>query len=737
VELIRIAILATIGLVLAASVWVLIDAGRRRVPTRGNTYKANTGAFAWFLGSLLLWPVVLPMYLARRKLWCRRQKQAAAFSEAEKRALRLGDAPVETHAAISDTAVSRDNRAIVAAQRLGGFDTVQLAPNLPAWLLRGLIVGPIELGSDELLLAVIDPTLRMQTKRSWAVTTRRVVSCDPRRGNPTASTAETLKACEDDLEPVLADALGQFLGVIRDEERAESQRDRSLPAPFAELAARLLPDLANQSERIRTEHRAVHEFRAALRVETPYVLVTPAISLACLGVFLAMVWRGVSAVSPDASSLVDWGAMFGLRVALDHEYWRLFTGMFLHVGFVHLLFNLVYLAWLGPTIERFFGHLTFAAIYLLSGMGGALASMAVHPTLAAAGASGAIFGVFGAIVGFLAARRRSVPRAILTPLVVAALAFITSSLIAGIFEPRIDLAAHLGGLATGLVCGLLLWRRLPAVPGKRGLVRRLAVVSALCVALAVSARAVSQAVAGEPEVLAIIKQRKAGSYNRLAESIQLPMMRFAVMRYEVERVLLSGTLRREPFGNYFPIEHSAETVQAFRALSTDDDDLRPILDAVVAAVEEIGGAAVMIKEALDAEEARLPKSHPAYWKKADHEWLQKLWDDTEKPVRAKFEAGTLAMDEAIALRDQYLKEHGFEASLAHIEAFRALFREEEARVREAMGLKPSERMPSDERLRREFRQRMSDWELRMLQVAWSLLASKDEPSGKAAIRDSR
>ena len=118
--------------------------------------------------------------------------------------------------------------------------------------------------------------------------------------------------------------------------------------------------------------------------------------------------------------------------------------------------------------------------------------MAVHPTLAAAGASGAIFGVFGAIVGFLVARRRSVPRAILTPLLVAALAFITSSLIAGIFEPRIDLAAHLGGLATGLVCGLLLWRRLPAVPGRRGLVRRLAVASALCVAVAVSARAVSQ-----------------------------------------------------------------------------------------------------------------------------------------------------------------------------------------------------------------------------------------------------
>ena len=504
-----------------------------------------------------------------------------------------------------------------------------------------------------------------------------------------------------------------------------------------EFAAKLLPDLANQSERIRTEHRALREFRAALRVETPYVVVTPAILLACLGVFLAMVWRGVSAVSPDVLSLVDWGAMFGLRVALDHEYWRLFTAMFLHVGIVHLLCNMVYLAWLGPSIERFFGNVAFAAIYLLSGLGGALASMAVHPTLAAAGASGAIFGVFGAILGFLAARRRSVPRVILTPLLVASLAYITSSLIAGIFEPRIDLAAHVGGLATGLVCGSLLWRRLPAVPGRRGVVRRLAVASALCLAMAVTARVVSHAVAGEPEAVAIIKQRKADSYNRLAESMPLLIMRYAVMRYQVERVLLSGTFRRDPFENYLPIEHSAETVAAFRALSAEYDELRPILDAVVTAADEIGGAAGMIKEALNAADARLPNSHPSRWKKADHEWLQKLWDDAEKTLRAKFDAGTLAMDRALELRDQYLTEHGFEDCLAPLEGIRRRFREEEARMRERLRLKSSERLPQDEQVRRQFRQWMADWELRMVQVAWSLRASKDAPSGKATSRDSR
>ncbi len=722
-EPIRIAILAAIGLALAASVWVLIDAGRRRVPTRGNSYKADTGALAWFLGCLLLWPVVFPLYLARRKLWGRRQKQAAAFSEAEERARKQGDAPVETHAAISDGTTPRANRVIVAAQRLGGFDTVQLAPNLPARLLRDVIAGPIELGTGELLLAVVDPTLRMRTKKSWALTTRRVVSCDSRRNNSSPSAAEALKACQDKVGPALADAIGQFLGVIRDEAGADNQRDLSLPRPLAEFAAGLLPDLSNQSERIRTEHRAVREFRAALRVETPYVLVTPAIVLACAGVFLAMVRRGVSAVRPDVLSLVDWGAMFGLRVALDHEYWRLFTAMFLHVGIVHLLCNMVCLAWLGPSIERFFGNLAFAAIYLLSGVGGALASMAVHPTFAAAGASGAIFGVFGAILGFLAARRRNVPRVILTSLLVAALAFITSSLIAGIFEPRIDLAAHVGGLATGLVCGLLLWRRLPAVPGRRGVVRRLAAASALCLAMAVTTRVVSKAVAGEPEAVAIIKQRKADSYNRLAESIQLLTMRYAVMRYQVERVLLRGDFRRDPFENYHPIEHSAETVAAFHALAAEHGELRPIRDAVVTAADEIGGAAGTIKKALDAADARLPNSHPSRWKKADHEWLQKLWDDAEKTLRAKFDAGTLAMDRALDLRDQYLREHGFEDSMAPLEGIRRRSREEEVQMRKRMGLKSSQDLPQNEQVRRQFRQWMSELELRMLQVAWSLRVS--------------
>ena len=143
---------------------------------------------------------------------------------------------------------------------------------------------------------------------------------------------------------------------------------------------------------------------------------TPLLVVACVAVFAAMVVRGVSPTEPSIEALLDWGGNFGPYVAVDHEYWRLFTSMFLHVGFLHLLFNMWCLLAAGPMVERFFGNLGFAVIYVISGIGGALASTAFHPLLVSAGASGAIFGIFGALFGFLAVQHQTVPAALLKPL---------------------------------------------------------------------------------------------------------------------------------------------------------------------------------------------------------------------------------------------------------------------------------------------------------------------------------
>ena len=352
--------------------------------------------------------------------------------------------------------------------------------------------------------------------------------------------------------------------------------------------------------------------------------------------------------------------------------------------------------------------------------------MAVHPTLAAAGASGAIFGVFGAIVGFLVARRRSVPRAILVPLLVAALVFTVGSLIAGAFEPRIDLAAHLGGLATGLVCGLLL---LAPAAGRPGTARDTSGGSRRPRRSASHwlsrSRSVTQAVAREPEALAIIKQRDAASYDRLALSILKLIGNHASMRRHVEHVLTSLPYQRELFGNDRIVEHAAANVRAFRDLSEDDEELRPILDSVVAAAEEIGAAAGIIKDAFDAEDARLPNSHPSRWSAADHEWRRNLWVEAEKPLRARLEAGKLAMDKALKLRDRYLKDHGLDEGLARLEPIRRRFREEEERYRTMYRMDMPETARND-LTTRQFRERMAELEAMMLEAEWSVRCSPGE-----------
>jgi rhomboid protease GluP len=184
--------------------------------------------------------------------------------------------------------------------------------------------------------------------------------------------------------------------------------------------------------------------------------VTQAFAGACVMVFLAMMARGVSAVSPTGEQLIAWGAEFGPSVVFDGETWRLLTAMFVHIGFAHLAINVLCLLTTGPVLERFFGHLGFAALYLIAGAGGSIASLWTHPTIICAGASGAIFGILGGLLGFLTIRRREVPRAVLKPMWVGAITIIGYSTLFGMMSPQIDMAAHLGGLVTGFVCGLLM-----------------------------------------------------------------------------------------------------------------------------------------------------------------------------------------------------------------------------------------------------------------------------------------
>ncbi|GIV76066.1 rhomboid family intramembrane serine protease [Litorilinea aerophila] len=195
-----------------------------------------------------------------------------------------------------------------------------------------------------------------------------------------------------------------------------------------------------------------------IRLRPPWL--TRVLLVSNLVVFVAMVVYGI-VVYNDLNGTQNIYVLrtFGMKVnelIAQGEVWRLFTAMFLHIGVFHLLFNLYALYALGPMVEGYFGHLRFLAIYLLGGLFGSLASYAFSP-VPSAGASGAIFGLAGAItVYFLRYRENFGPRgrAILQNMLIV----IAINLFFGLSVPGIDNWGHLGGLAGG---ALVSWGLLP------------------------------------------------------------------------------------------------------------------------------------------------------------------------------------------------------------------------------------------------------------------------------------
>ena len=121
-----------------------------------------------------------------------------------------------------------------------------------------------------------------------------------------------------------------------------------------------------------------------------------------------MLATGVNFLAPDPQDMLNWGADFGPKT-LNGQWWRTVTCMFLHFGIIHLGFNMWVLWDLGQLVERLVGNVGFLVLYFASGIAGSLASLAWQPLAISAGASGAVFGVAGALLGLIAFRHDSVP----------------------------------------------------------------------------------------------------------------------------------------------------------------------------------------------------------------------------------------------------------------------------------------------------------------------------------------
>ena len=153
---------------------------------------------------------------------------------------------------------------------------------------------------------------------------------------------------------------------------------------------------------------------------------------------------------------------FGVSVnglILEGEWWRIITSMFLHGGFMHVLLNMFSLFLFGPELEKIAGKTRFLAIYLLSGIGGGLATLLTqHAMYATVGASGAIFGIFGAYAAILYRYRHSMPqlRQVILPIIII-------SVILTFLQPDVNEAGHIGGLATGFIIGMFFFKPKPTV----------------------------------------------------------------------------------------------------------------------------------------------------------------------------------------------------------------------------------------------------------------------------------
>src|SRR5205814_6003711 len=189
-------------------------------------------------------------------------------------------------------------------------------------------------------------------------------------------------------------------------------------------------------------------------------------------VFVAMVFSGVSLLEPQNADLIRWGANTGAHT-LSVQPWRMLTSNYVHVGLIHILLNMWCLWNLGALAERIFDRWTYFITYTFCGLTGSLASVSLHPTRLGAGASGAIFGLAGALISALYLGHLPVHPRALKSILKSLVTFAAYNLFFGAVVPVIDNSAHIGGLLCGLILGAVMARHLTSPLEERSTWRNL------------------------------------------------------------------------------------------------------------------------------------------------------------------------------------------------------------------------------------------------------------------------
>jgi len=369
--------------------------------------------------------------------------------------------------------------------------------------------------------------------------------------------------------------------------------------------------------------RKMSAFRERMGRLTGWAPVTAALCFICAVVFGMMVLAGVPLMGPSAVDLEAWGANGGFLVAKG-QWWRLLTSAFVHAGALHLLINLWCLWNLGQFIERLFGSATFLVVFVLTAVGGGLASVATQPLVVSVGASGAVFGICGGLLGFLLIRRKAIPQAVLGGLAKNMIVLIAINLIFGMSVPAIDNAAHVGGLLTGFVCGLTLSRPLERESaGRLGI--RMLVASVLGGTLLLIGVGVNRVVLQSPKWRSLIFLRACYDEYRAKVSATGEDIAQRIPRADAEEWIFKPELRNRIERDAAKVRSAIGSLQEYPSSSVRDLALqasKSLADCLESyyALSRTGKRRYL--EATHSALARYARDHEALLIEADRLWFQ-------------------------------------------------------------------------------------------------------------------
>lgn len=269
------------------------------------------------------------------------------------------------------------------------------------------------------------------------------------------------------------------------------------PQERARLADAALVLLQRGRRTLLRERAALVPFHETLRARTRLVLVTPALVLLNVVVFVLMVFADGAIADPE--TLLSWGASVGPQTT-NGEWWRVVTSLFVHDGFIALAITLVGLVQVGLVVERLVGPLTFGAVYLAAGILVNLVNVSASPMAVTSGATHAVLAVYAlAAASFLWTLHSAVtlPLVALRAMAPAAAVFLLYNL------SELTSASSLIALSTGAVGGLVLSR---GIAEQKPPLRRLGVATAAALALAVAAAVPVRGIADvRPELARIVE----------------------------------------------------------------------------------------------------------------------------------------------------------------------------------------------------------------------------------------